>query len=250
MIESTSAGGNVVILDVNAETGAAAQRDHRAVAHAGLDFGQFLFAADQRRQPKRQAATSPQAGFGRRGLGHVQHRQGEAVAEAGNGGDGLGAEQLAQHADLHGGERHAVGHVNLDAAAARGGVLVERRLEQRRPEVDPGNVARIQGLGEPLVHHPRRADQFERPRGAAPLRDIRPLEQHGSRIDHSGVQCRHVGGRHHPRQSGVVGVHVSVPSFDAGNLERRSDGEVLVEERCELADRHSVAHRDWKLADE
>lgn len=83
-----------------AEAGAATQRDDRVAAQQAFQLMQFFLAADERRQAQRQTALG--GGLGGAGLRHVQHRQREAITEARDGGDGLRAQQLAQHAHLYG----------------------------------------------------------------------------------------------------------------------------------------------------
>ena len=66
-------------------------------------------------------------------------------------------------------ERPPVRHVDLAAAARHARVLVERGLEDDRPEPRAGEAQRVQSSAQVLRVDPRRAQQFERPRRARGL---------------------------------------------------------------------------------
>ena len=65
----------------------------------------------------------------------------------------------------------------------------------------PGSSSAFISPRKALGVDPRRADQLERPRRAAALREHRAFEQHRARVDDRRVERRHVRRRHHPRQS-------------------------------------------------
>ena len=92
-------------------------------------------------------------------------------------------------------------HVNLAAAAGDAARACGRSA--RTPpgrKCTPGRRRAFSVAAQALGVDPRRADQLERPRRAAALRDVRALEEHRARIDDGGVERGHVGRRHHPRQ--------------------------------------------------
>ena len=130
-------------------------------------------------------------------------------------------------------------------------VLLEGGLEHRRPEEGARQPQRVHLAREALGLDARRADQLERPRGAAPFREQRAFEQHRARIDDGGVERRHVRRRHHPRQRRSSSANISrrQPSISTTSSSAPRPN-CLVEQARQLADRHAVTHRDRELADE
>ena len=122
-----------------------------------------------------------------------------------------------RHAGQHRLERLAIEDVNLASAARLLRMLLERRLEHRRAEMDAGELPRIHLVGEALGLDPRRADQLERPRRPARFRCVRAFEQHRARIDDRAVERRNVRRRHHERQAGLIEVHRSRSSPPFGS---------------------------------
>ena len=154
------------------------------------------------------------------------------------------------HCGAERGEPAAVEDVDLAASARVPRVFLERRLEERRPEVDARKVPCVHLVGEPLAVDPRRPDHLERPRRPTALGQHRSLEQHRARIDDRAVERRQIRRRNHPGETGLVQVHRPLPAVERDDLELGADAERVVEEPGELADRHPVAHRDRKLPDE
>ena len=143
-------------------------------------------------------------------------------------------------------------HVDLAAAARLLRVLLERRLEERRPEVHARQLrarSSRRRAAPPSIHGaPMSSNGRVVPR---PSDSMRAFEQHGARIDDRAVERRHVRRRHDPRQAGLVEVHRSRVQPSSGTTSSaRADAELVVEQARELADRHAVAQRDRELADE
>ena len=65
----------------------------------------------------------------------------------------------------------------------------------------PGRPSAFARVGRLVRVEPRRADELERPRRAAPLRQVRALDEAAARIDERGVGRRHVRRRQHPPAS-------------------------------------------------
>ncbi|EAQ00548.1 hypothetical protein JNB_10254 [Janibacter sp. HTCC2649] len=136
--------------------------------------------------------------------------------------------------------------LDLHAATHQADVLVERRREVGLAEADSGNPAACQTIG-PLVVDVGRANQLERPRRPATLREVRALEHARPRVDECGVGSRHVGTGHDPRKSRPGIRDITSPALDLDDLElgkvttigvgRQDD---RVEVLRELANGHTV----------
>ena len=150
-----------------------------------------------------------------------------------------------------GAERRAVRHVNLAAAACDFGVLVERRLEQRRPEMHARQAARIQSRGEWLRRRPTARHQLERLascRGPRRRSCPRTARCPGRRPRSRASGCSATAA---PRAARSSSKYIAArPALHRHDLELGADAELLVEEPRQLADRHAVPHRDRILADE
>ena len=137
-------------------------------------------------------------------------------------------------------KRLTIAHVDLAAAARRSGVLVERRLEDGRPEIGRrADRARSAPSANAFGVDPGRADQLERPRRPAPFRDIRAFEQHGARIDDRRVECRDVRRRQHPghvacrreyisRRQPSIGTTSSSAPMPNCSLNRRASSPIVI----------------------
>ena len=123
----------------------------------------------------------------------------------------------------------------------------------------PGSRARERRRpGVPVEE--RRADDLERPRRPAPLREVGRLEQALARVDQRGVGRRHVGRRHHPGQPGVARtssrrrqprIGTTVRSQSSGCANRGPpQGMPAAHQPRHLADRQPVPHRDRAQAHE
>ena len=147
-------------------------------------------------------------------------------------------------------EALAVGDVHLDALADAAGPLVEGGLETRRAEGDPGERARVQRVRIPVTVEPRRPDPLEGARGAAPLREVRPLDQTAAGVDARGVGGRHVRRGRHPGQSRVFPEHPAAPAAHPDHGQLSAEGVDRVQVAGEFADRHAVARGQRVEADE
>ena len=85
---------------------------------------------------------------------------------------------------------------------------------------------------------------------AAAVVDAGVVEQTGTDVDERRLPIRNVRRGLHPLQSGVGPDHRASPAVHAHDAQLRADAEPVVEERRELADRHSMAHRNRVEADE
>ena len=151
----------------------------------------------------------------------------------------------------------AVGDVQLHARAGDAGVLGDRGREVRLAELDARQSELVERLGPPVVD-PRRADQLERPGGAAALGQVGALEQAGARVDHRGLDRAACWATASPtagrsprrtwsRRQPFIRRH--------GQLDRRRGVGVLgqelgVEQPGQLAHRHAVLLGDRLAADE
>ena len=136
-------------------------------------------------------------------------------------------------------ERMAVAHVNLTAAARDTRVFWKRRLEHDRSEVDTGEIARVQCGSELLPFDPRRTDQLEGPRRAAPFGCVRALD-----VDRAGKNdCaleRGMFGDGSPTEDRSHRHTSCATSLAFDDFEIRADAEFFVEQARELAHRQPV----------
>jgi acyl-homoserine lactone acylase PvdQ len=136
--------------------------------------------------------------------------------------------------------------VDMDLHAPDGLALElrEGRREVRLPEVHTGQPE-LPRLGGPPPVDALRAEQLERAGRAAPLRQVRPLEETRPRVHERGVRRRHVGARRHPGEAGgVVEVRPLPARHQHGVQRHRRREELLVEQPRQLRHRHPVRLRD------
>ena len=138
-------------------------------------------------------------------------------------------------------EPAGLGDEQLDAVAADAGVLVPGRHEAHGSEADAGEPLAREVLGEARAVEPRRAEQLERPRGAARLGQVRPLEEAHARVDERGLRGRHVRRRKHPGQPGLAERRPAPPALAGDDLELELEPPLGAEEERELAHRHAVS---------
>src|SRR5437773_1103948 len=175
----------------------------------------------------------------------------------------LGDEVLQErHGRQVGKEGGPVGHVDLEAEAEPLGPLVERRLEGVVAQHEPRQPATLEAPAHRPEVEPRRAEDLERTRRPAPLRHVRPFQQHLAGIDDRGVEGRHVRRGKDPGKTGVGEEHAPPPSLHRHHGERAASGaahpdavgapdgaaaavgHAQVDERGQLAERQPVAHGD------
>ena len=140
--------------------------------------------------------------------------------------------------------------MQLHAAADLTGVLVEGRLEVVRAKADAGQVEAVQLLAQLERIEPRRAEELERMRGAAPLAEVRPFDQAHAGIDRGGVDRRHVRRRDDPGQSRVAPPHRAPPAAHRHDVQVAVELEDFVEVAGQLAGGHAVPRRQREHADE
>ena len=107
-------------------------------------------------------------------------------------------------------------------------VLLERRPEDVRAEDDARQPERVRRVGRLVRVEPRRADELERPRRAAPFGEVRPLDEAAAGIDERGLGASACSGTAAPtRASRRVSRRVGArPAFA-----HRDDREVAAERR-------------------
>src|SRR5262249_36048263 len=147
-------------------------------------------------------------------------------------------------------ELPAIGDVELDAAADLAGVLLERRLKIVRTEPHAGEIEAIELLRQLERIEPRRAEELERMRGAAPFAEIRSLDEAHAGIDRGGEDGGHVRRGDDPRQAGVAPPHRAAPAAHRDDAQTAIELEDFVEVARQLAGGHAVARRQREHADE
>ena len=135
--------------------------------------------------------------------------------------------------------------MDLAASAKFSAVLREGRCEPRLPKDDPGQMECVEGVGQFPAPDPGRTEELEGSSGSATLGEVSSLEQHLARIDARGVQGRHIGRGHHPRQARLRELQGTRPPGDRCHRQgHRLNHEAGVEQACQLTHGHSVAHGD------
>src|SRR5215470_17149033 len=146
--------------------------------------------------------------------------------------------------------------VNLHAATQLADVLVKRRLEPAIAQAATTEPLRRQRL-HVLDDAPRidvgSAEYFQWARRAAPFRQRRALEHHGSRKGARHPQVRRVGAGIDPRalaeRPAEAGRCVGQPALHLDDAIVDVELERLDEPGAELAEREPVPHRQWAGAD-
>ena len=161
---------------------------------------------------------------------------------------GIGRAKCGDQRDAcqHGAERLAIEHVNLAAAAALARMLVECRLEHRRPEEDARQAEARSVASANRSAVDATARRRARTAASCPALPRRSFPRTGPCRD-TRSRCRASEcsgeGITHGSPRGVV-VHVAPPARHRDDVEVGADAEVLVEQARQLADRHAVAHRN------
>ena len=110
-------------------------------------------------------------------------------------------------------EGRSVRDVELHAAAILTRELLERRAEPGRAEDDAGQSFSFESSGELARVDPRCTAEFERPRRAATLREVRSFDEALPGVDDRRFHGRHVGGGQDPGKSGLLEGHPTTPAL-------------------------------------
>ena len=103
--------------------------------------------------------------------------------------------------------------MQLRAAAECTFKFVKGWLKIIFPKEHTRQIELIQLVAKPLGIDVGRAEDFKWPRCAATFGNICTLEQTHTGIDRRGIERRHVGRGHDPRQARLVKPHGALPAF-------------------------------------
>src|SRR5690606_14584290 len=114
-----------------------------------------------------------------------------------------------------------------------------------REKIDSRDLFVIERAGETSVVQPRRADVFERRRGAASDREIGELDQSYARIEQRLGETAHVRRGVDPGQTGLVEAHFRRPALDLDDGEVGPDFALGVKQSGEFAGGQAVLYGDF-----
>src|SRR6266540_2629049 len=105
-------------------------------------------------------------------------------------------------------------------------------------------------MAERFALNKRCAENLERARGAAAFRNICSFQKTHAWINSRAIERRHVGGWHHPRQTGLIEPHRAVPVFHWQDRQSTFRKSLVSKLPREFADCFSMTHRDRMKTDE